>query len=129
MTTENNHKTITPLSYDNYTNYILSKNLCQILKQFNFKKIDKDALFLLTNITKAYIEQIAVQSKNYTELSGRLEGNLIDLSYSLLKNNITHNNIIEYVRTSNIMNVPNMPIQKQLTSEEQKRFLLLKRLR
>ena len=128
MTTENNHKTITPLYYDTYTNYLLSKNLCQILKQFNFKKIDKDALFLLTNITKAYIEQIAVQSKNYTELSGRLEGNLIDLSYSLLKNNITHNNIIEYVRTSNIMNVPNMHIQKQLTSEEQKRFLLLKRL-
>ena len=51
MTTENNHKTITPLSYDTYTNYLLSKNLCQILKQFNFKKIDKDACMNLLGET------------------------------------------------------------------------------
>lgn len=120
---------IKPLSFDTYTNYLLSKNLCQMLKEYNYKKIDKRALFLLTNIAKSYIENITTRAKNYTELSGRLEVNLLDLFYSLLaSDNVDQEYLLNYIHNSKLQCIMPLHIQKQYSNEEQKRFLLLKKL-
>lgn len=129
MSNDKSCSLIKPLSFDTYTNYLLSKNLCQMLKEYNYKKIDKRALFLLTNVTKSYIEAITTKAKNYTELSGRLEVNLLDLFYSLLaSDNVDQDYLLNYIYNSKLQSIMPLHIQKQYSNEEQKRFLLLKKL-
>ena len=85
-----------------------------MLKEYNYKKIDKRALFLLTNIAKSYIENITTRAKNYTELSGRLEVNLLDLFYSLLaSDNVDQEYLLNYIHNSKLQCIMPLHIQKQ----------------
>lgn len=119
---------IRPISYDKYSSYLLSKNICQILDQFDYKTIDKDSLFLLTNVTMSYIESLAIKAKSYTELSGRIEVNLIDLFFTLIQRGIEQKDIIDYIARTSIKSTQNFCVFKQYQSEESKRVSLLKRL-
>ena len=119
---------ITLKDFNCYNDYILSKNICMILKQFGFEKINKSTLLLLSGAITTFIEIITIKSKKYTELSGRMETNMIDLLYSLIQNNITQNSIITYITNSNIKEIKKIEINNIIELEKKERFSLLKQL-
>ena len=119
---------ITLKDFNCYNDYILSKNICMILKQFGFEKINKSTLLLLSGAITTFIEIITIKSKKYTELSGRMETNMIDLLYSLIQNNITQNSIITYITNSKIKEIKKIEINNIIELEKKERFSLLKQL-
>ena len=122
------NKEISTKIFNSYNDYVLSKNICMILKQFGYQKINKNSLLLLTGALNSFIEMITIKSKQFTELSGRVETNMIDLLFSLIQNDITQLSIINYINNSNIKDVAKIDINKEIENEKKKDFYLLKQL-
>ena len=120
------NKEISTKIFNSYNDYVLSKNICMILKQFGYQKINKNSLLLLTGALNFFIEMITIKSKQFTELSGRVETNMIDLLFSLIQNDITQLSIINYINNSNIKDVAK--IIKEIDNEKKERFLFSKQL-
>ena len=90
------------MNFENYTDYLLSVNIAQISREFGFKKIGMNSLYLITNILRKFIEKIAIETQNNAENSNRYETNLIDCLYSLVENDIHLNDISSYLEESKI---------------------------
>jgi hypothetical protein len=71
-----------------------------------------------------------VRGKEYSELAGRLEVNLMDLFFSLLENNITQENISSYLKESKIKHLfSKQPyIGRIYATEEKERNALIKKI-
>ena len=90
------------MNFENYSDYLLSVNIAQISREFGFKKIGMNSLYLITNILRKFIEKIAIETQNNAENSNRYETNLIDCLYSLVENDIHLNDISSYLEESKI---------------------------
>ena len=60
------NKEISTKIFNSYNDYVLSKNICMILKQFGYQKINKNSLLLLTGALNFFIEMITIKSKQFT---------------------------------------------------------------
>ena len=118
------NKEISTKIFNSYNDYVLSKNICMILKQFGYQKINKNSLLLLTGTLNFFIEMITIKSKQFTELSGRVETNMIDLLFSLIQNDITQLSIINYINNSNIKDVAKIDINKENEQEKNKKVVV-----
>ena len=118
--------------FDNYNDYLLSKNICLILKkEYNTDNIQPKSLILITNIVSKYIETLSHQIKNCTELAGREEPNIIDVLFALLlKSNKKQSDIYLYMEKKNPeKNLEfNINMTKILSNEENKRKNYLEEL-
>lgn len=118
------------MNFENYNDYLLSLNIAQILREFGFKKVGMNSLYLITNIIKAYVENLAVKAKEYTELSGRLEVNLIDVFFNLIDLNITQETLMLYLKESKIQYKfsKNGYIGRIYSAEEKERNTLIQKI-
>ena len=114
--------------FDNYNDYLLSKNICLILqKEYGIEEISPPSLLLLTRTLSNYLEELSHKIKNCTELAGREESNIIDILFTLLlKNNKSQKNIISYIDTKLSEEKKNYDINdyiniKKLNEDEEKR--------
>ena len=125
--------------FDDYNDYLLSKNICLFLqKEYGIEQISKSSLLLLTKTVSNYIEELVHKIRNTTELAEREESNIIDVLFTfLLRNNKHQNDIIEYIKKRTIdeqignknYSIKNfIDIQKLNKEEENKRNNYLKEL-
>ena len=125
--------------FNNYNDYLLSKNICLFLqKEYGIEKITKPSLLLLTKTISNFIEELAHKIKNTTELAEREESNIIDVLFTfLLKNNKHQKDIIEYINkriTDEQINNKNYSVKEIINvnklneEEENKRINYLKEL-
>jgi hypothetical protein len=89
-----------------------------------------NTIYLLTDIIKEYIRVIAIEAKKNSELASRSETNLFDLFSVLLNKNINQNDILKYLKKSNIKFrfAKSNYIDKLENYEEQERLTLIKRM-
>ena len=92
------------MNFENYNDYLLSLNISQIAREFGFKKIGINSLYLITHLLKGYIELFAKETQKSVENSNRMESNLIDLLFTLQDNQINQNQLIDYIHDSKIKN-------------------------
>lgn len=118
------------MNFENYNDYLLSLNIAQISREFGFKKVGMNSLYLITNIIKSYVENLAVKSKESTELSGRLEVNLIDVFFNLIDLNITQESLLLYLKESKIQYKfsKNNYIGRIYSAEEKERNTLIQKI-
>ena len=90
------------MNFENYNDYLLSLNISQISREFGFKKVGINSLYLITHLTRNFIEQISSDAQKVAEESNRIESNLIDLFYSLEDNKISQENLKKYIKDSKI---------------------------
>ena len=90
------------INFENYNDYLLSLNIAQISREFGFKKVGINSLYLITHLTRAFIEKIAVDTKKSTEASNRTESNLIDLLFTLSDSQTTQETMMKYIKESKI---------------------------
>ena len=125
--------------FDDYNDYLLSKNICLFLqKEYGIEQISKSSLLLLTKTVSNYIEELVHKIRNTTELAEREESSIIDVLFTLLlRNNKHQNDIIEYIKKRTIdeqignknYSIKNfIDIQKLNKEEENKRNNYLKEL-
>ena len=125
--------------FDDYNDYLLSKNICLFLqKEYGIEQISKSSLLLLTKTVSNYIEELVHKIKITTELAEKEESNIIDVLFTLLlRNNKHQNDIIEYIKKRTIdeqignknYSIKNfIDIQKLNKEEENKRNNYLKEL-
>ena len=116
--------------FNNYSDYLLSKNICFFLqKEYGIEEISQSSLLLLTKVVSIFIEKLSHSIKNCTELAGREESNIIDVLFTLLlKSNKNQNNILSYVekKLSQQNSINNYNINeyiniKRLNEEEEKK--------
>ena len=90
--------------FDDYNDYLLSKNICLFLqKEYGIEQISKSSLLLLTKTVSNYIEELVHKIRNTTELAEREESNIIDVLFTFLLRNKKHqNDIIEYIKKRTI---------------------------
>jgi hypothetical protein len=84
----------------------------------------------LYDIVKIDIEELAIRGKENAELSGRNEVNLIDLLFSLLDQNITKQNVSDYIKQTKIKYrfAKRAFIEKIFDSEEKERESLIRKI-
>ena len=125
--------------FNNYNDYLLSKNIGLILqKEYNIDEINQQSLLLLTKTVSNFIEDISYKIKNCTELAGREESNIIDILFTLLlKNNKNQRDILSYVdkklmeKNNNINNYninEYIDVKKLNENEEKRRMNYLEEL-
>ena len=90
------------MNFENYNDYLLSLNISQISREFGFKKVCINSLYLITHLTRTFIEKLATETKETTEISNRTECNLIDLLFTLLDKQISQEEIMKYIKESKI---------------------------
>lgn len=90
------------MNFENYNDYLLSLNISQISREFGFKKVGINSLYLITHLTRTFIEKLATETKETTEISNRTECNLIDLLFTLLDKQISQEEIMKYIKESKI---------------------------
>lgn len=90
------------MNFENYNDYLLSLNISQISREFGFKKVGINSLYLITHLTRTFIEKLATETKENTEISNRTECNLIDLLFTLLDKQISQEEIMKYIKESKI---------------------------
>lgn len=89
------------MNFENFTDYLVSLNISQLCREYGFKKIGIESLYLLTKVVREYIKSIAVSCKEFAELSGRNEVNLIDtLSVLASEKNTFKITLLNYIRES-----------------------------
>lgn len=119
-------------SIEEYLNLALAKNICLFLSKYNITSIDRRSLFALTSATKHFITTIAIKAKHYSELSNRLETNMLDLFSSLLSSsNISQSSLISYMNTPSPITtceLPNMNLSLEFSLSHQRTLFLLKQL-
>jgi len=76
------------------------------------------------------IEDLAVRGKEYSELSGRSEVNLIDMLLSLMERDISKDNIVNYVKETKIKFrfAKQIFVGKIMETEEKERKALIKKI-
>ena len=112
------------MNFENYNDYLLSLNISQIAREFGFKKIGINSLYLITHLIKGYIELFAKETQKSVENSNRMESNIIDLLFTLQDNQINQNQIIDYIHESKIKNdfSKNRFLNKLIETEEKERI-------
>ena len=65
------------MDFENYNDYLLSLNISQISREFGFKKIGINSLYLIAHLIKGYIELFAKETIKSVENSNRMESNRI----------------------------------------------------
>ena len=70
-----NKKMLNKMNFENYNDYLLSLNISQIAREFGFKKIGINSLYLITHLIKGYIELFAKETQKSVENSNRIESN------------------------------------------------------
>lgn len=124
------------MNFENYQDYLLSINIAQINREYGFKKIGMNSLYLLTQVLKACnlnlnldIEDLAVTGREYCELTGRSEPNLIDILFSLSDRDITKEGITTYMKESKLKHqfAKQSFLGKIYSAEEKERNALIKK--
>lgn len=90
------------MNFESFNDYLLSLNIAQIGREYGFKKVGMNSLYLMTQLLKMYIKSIANDAKEYCELSNRSEVNLIDMLNALSDKRISKESIINYMRESKL---------------------------
>lgn len=115
-------------NFNSYNDFLLSKNLCLILRQeYGIEEISPQSLLLLTKTVSNYIEELSHKIRNCTELAGREQSNIIDILFTLLlKHNKSQKSIVSYIEKKLTQNNNNYNINeyvnvKKLNEEEEKR--------
>ena len=119
-------------SQEEYLNYALAKNLSFLLSKYNITSIDCKSLYALTSAIKHFILTIACRAKHYSELSNRLETNMLDLLSALITStNVTQTSITSYINTPTPLNtseLPNLNVSLEISLSHQRSEHLLKQL-
>ena len=119
-------------SQEEYLNYALAKNLSFLLSKYNITSIDCKSLYALTSLIKHFILTIACRAKHYSELSNRLETNMLDLLSALItSSNLTQTSLISYINTPTPLNtseLPSLNVSLELSLSHQRSEQLLKQL-
>lgn len=118
------------MTFEDFNDYLLSINISQISREFGFKKIGGNSLYLLTDILRKHIEKIADDVKKSTESTGRMEPNLVDLNFNLIKSNNSQEDLLNYIKHSNIKYdfTKKFILKKIVKSEENQRKEYIKKI-
>lgn len=90
------------MNFENFQDYLLSINIAQIAREFGFKKVGMNSIYLLTQLLKKYIKDLSSRARDYSELAGRSEANLIDVLNVLNERQITKESIVRYTKDSKL---------------------------
>lgn len=121
---------INKMNFENYNDYLLSLNIAQISREFGFKKIGMNSLYLITHLMRAYIEKIATCTKESTESSNRMESNIIDLLFNLDEMNVNQTSLSKYIKESKVKYdfSKGIFIRRILSTEEKERNLHISKI-
>lgn len=91
---------------------MIAVSASSILKEHGFDSVDKDALGTLTEMMQAFISEIGCLSKNYCELSGRVEPLIADVILGFTEMGFNFSSLDSYIKSGKHTVLPTLQPQQ-----------------
>ncbi|CAG9762626.1 unnamed protein product [Ceutorhynchus assimilis] len=91
---------------------MIAAAVSSVLKESGFDTVEKDALGSLTEMMQAFISEIGLVSRNYCELSGRVEPLIADVILGFTEMGINIGSLESYLKSGKHMVLPTLQPQQ-----------------